>query len=79
MTDALAQWFLLQTERADKPWQTMGTFSPIEQDQAPHGAKEEKSEAGDAPAGNPFADWIERLRDQGDLRNDDVTLLVIQM
>ncbi len=99
MTDALAQWFLMQTERTEKPWQTMGLFfrpepgamlsppNPSAIDRAgswggesmpPH-YPENRNESRDAPAASSFADWVERLRDQGDLRNDDVTLLVIQM
>ena len=32
-----------------------------------------------AEAQKPFVSWIERLRDAGRLRNDDVTLLAIEL
>ena len=79
MTDALAKWFLLQTERMEKPWRPIGQFFRAEQDTTKGIKDENRNETGGAPPATHFADWVERLRDQGDLRNDDVTLLVIQM
>ncbi len=68
MTDALAQWFLQQAEIREKPWQPMERILRDEHDPSVR-------ETPDAS----FAGWVERLRDQVDLRNDDVTLLVLQM
>lgn len=65
MTDALAHWFLLQAEADGKPWLA---FEPL------------VYTAGDgASAQQAFAAWIEQLRAARQLRNDDVTLLVISL
>jgi hypothetical protein len=61
MTDALAQWFLAETERGRQPW------CVIEERQR----SQSRTEA--------LASWVEELRDRGSLRNDDVTLLVIDL
>jgi hypothetical protein len=60
VTDALAQWFLRQTEAGRHPWEAIGRIR-----------------AGPAPA--TFHDWIEELRDRDGLRNDDVTLVLIDL
>lgn len=65
MTDALAQWFLVQAESGDKPWRTL---EPLV-----HNAVDEFS------ARHAFAAWIEGLRAERQLRNDDVTLLAISI
>lgn len=61
MTDALAQWFLLQAEAGGKPWSALAPLA--------------------APAGDEhaFAFWIEGLRAERQLRNDDVTLLAVSI
>jgi hypothetical protein len=65
MTDALAQWFLLQAESGGKPW--LAT-EPLVQPAAE-----------DALVQQAFAAWIEGLRAARQLRNDDVTLLAISL
>jgi hypothetical protein len=62
MTDALAQWFLLQVEEGDKPWHTLETLL-----------------AANGNAQLAFTTWIETLRAARELRNDDVTLLVVSV
>jgi len=65
MTDALAQWFLIQAEAGDKPCLAL--------DPLLHAA----SDAGAAQ--QAFTAWIEGLRAARQLRNDDVTLLAISL
>jgi hypothetical protein len=60
MTDALALWFLEETEQGGKPWRELENVL-----HAP------------APA-TAFADWVGKLRDAARLRNDDVTLMLVQ-
>jgi hypothetical protein len=55
MTDALARWFLLQTEQKKMPWPEIAS---IKTQQA-------------------FEAWIEKARAGKELRNDDVTMLLI--
>lgn len=57
MTDALAQWFLAQTEAGLTPWRMVAQI-------------EREPDA--------FAEWVEKLRQEKALRNDDVTLLTIE-
>ena len=57
MTDALAQWFLAQTEAGLTPWRMVAQI-----EREPDG----------------FAEWVEKLRQEKALRNDDVTLLTIE-
>jgi hypothetical protein len=65
MTDALAQWFLIQVETGNKPWLALDPLL---------------STAGDEDtAQQAFAVWIEELRAARQLRNDDVTLLAISL
>ncbi len=52
MTDALAAWFLAETEAGNTPWETL---------------------PGDQSA---FGEWLQSLRADNRMRNDDVTLLV---
>ena len=65
MTDALAQWFLLEAESGGKPWQAL--------EQLAYAAADGFS------AQQAFAAWIEGLRTARQLRNDDVTLLAISL
>lgn len=60
MSDALAQWFLTQSEAGERPWREMI----------------ECASASDAQAA--FAAWAERERENKQLRNDDLTLLVLE-
>jgi hypothetical protein len=59
MTDALAQWFLRQTEAGRKPWESIARWRT------------------EPEADVNFPTWIEDLRDRDGLRNDDVTLILI--
>jgi hypothetical protein len=59
MTDALAQWFLHQTEQGRAP---LEVIAQLLNETSPETA---------------FAEWVEERRDKEALRNDDVTLLVI--
>ena len=59
MTDALAQWFLRETEAGRKPWEAMAHFITRPETDA------------------VFAAWVEGLRDRDGLRNDDVTIMVV--
>ena len=61
MTDALAQWFLRQTEAGREPWEDIG--------------HRRTGPAADAD----FRTWVEDLRDRDGLRNDDVTLILIDL
>ena len=65
MTDALAQWFLVQVEAGDKPWLCL--------DPLLHPASDEDA------AQHAFSAWIESLRAARQLRNDDVTLLAVSL
>ncbi len=64
MTDALAQWFLVQVEEGGKPWLALEPLlnAPTQDD-----------------AQKPFAAWIEDLRTARQLRNDDVALLAVML
>jgi hypothetical protein len=64
MTDALAQWFLLEAESGGKPWLAMESLLHTTDDDSSQQA---------------FAGWIEGLRAARQLRNDDVTLLAISL
>jgi hypothetical protein len=63
MTDALAQWFLLQAESGGKPWSALEMLW--------HPAGDDNS------AQQAFFAWIEGQRASRQLRNDDVALLAI--
>jgi len=65
MTDALAQWFLIQAESGGKPWLAL---EPLV-----------NAAAEDAVVQQAFAAWIEGLRAARQLRNDDVTLLAVSV
>lgn len=65
MTDALAQWFLIQAESGGKPWRTLEPLANTAFDIL--------------CAQHAFAAWIEGLRTARELRNDDVTLLAISV
>jgi len=64
MTDALAQWFLVQVEADGKPWLALEPLLHI---------------ASDEEAQYAFDFWIEGLRAARRLRNDDVTLLAVSL
>jgi hypothetical protein len=55
ITDALAQWFLQQTENDEEPWQEILAVTTQAE----------------------FETWISGMRASKELRNDDVTLVVI--
>ncbi|MEU4805815.1 protein phosphatase 2C domain-containing protein [Actinosynnema sp. NPDC023587] len=59
-TDALAAWFLHETERGQRPWQVLGEFTP-------HGDLD------------GFSAWLERVRAEGAMRNDDVTVVHVDL
>jgi hypothetical protein len=65
MTDALAQWFLIQAESGAKPWLALESLL--------HASADENA------AQQAFAAWIEALRATRQLRNDDVALLAISL
>jgi hypothetical protein len=58
MTDALAQWFLSEHERGEKPWQAFNTGILNNDD---------------------LIAFVAECRDQRNLKNDDVTLVSIEM
>lgn len=57
MTDALAQWFLVETELGRRPWAALAKLGTPEQ----------------------FAAFVDFLRAGGALRNDDVTLVSVEV
>ena len=57
MTDALAQWFLVESEMGRRPWAALAKVTTPEQ----------------------FAAYIDCLRAGGALRNDDVTLVSVEV
>ena len=57
MTDALAQWFLVEAEMGRRPWAALAKVTTPEQ----------------------FAAYIDCLRAGGALRNDDVTLVSVEV
>jgi hypothetical protein len=57
MTDALAQWFLVEAEMGRRPWAALSKVTTPEQ----------------------FAAYIDCLRAGGALRNDDVTLVTVEV
>ncbi len=58
MTDALAQWFVLQIEAGQDPWKTLRDVNSD---------------------GETFSELVERLREDGTMRNDDTTLIRIDI
>jgi len=83
MTDALAHWCLAEYEAGNNPWDEIESLiSPSSPWRGAIGEGMDFSSPsgrGDLVEGNSFAQWIEGLRDSGRLRNDDVTLLAIQL
>ena len=62
MTDALAQWFLVQAEQGKQPWLFL----------------KERVEPLELPLfSDQFEKWVNDRRDAKEMRNDDVTLLII--
>ena len=57
MTDALAQWFLAETEMGRRPWAALGRLTTPEQ----------------------FSAFVDCLRAGGAMRNDDVTLVSLEV
>ena len=70
MTDALAQWSLAAQENGDNPWSELEPL--LARPTLPAAAGWAGGEGG------LFAEWIQRLRDSRQLKNDDVTLLAIE-
>ncbi len=62
MTDALAQWFLVQAEQGQQPWLIL---------------KERVGPSNLPLFSAQFEKWVNDLRDAKEMRNDDVTLLII--
>jgi len=60
MTDALATWFLEQSESSNVPWRILCDFGRSERPQS-------------------FENWIRELRVTGQIRNDDITLVRIDL
>jgi len=60
MTDALACWFMRETEEGRTPWHVF-------------------RELDTSDAEKPFRKWVETLRTGGAIRNDDVTLLRVDI
>ena len=57
MTDALAQWFLVESEMGRRPWASLARAASLEE----------------------FIGFVACLRDGGALRNDDVTLVRVEV
>ena len=55
MTDAMAQWFLKQTENHRQPWEDVLSVATQ----------------------TDFESWISTLRESNELRNDDVTVMIV--
>ncbi|GIK37980.1 MAG: hypothetical protein BroJett011_18130 [Chloroflexota bacterium] len=62
MTDALAQWFMVQVEQGEQPWLTLKEVASHSQ-----------------LLSGAFNTWITDLRTSKNIRNDDVTLLMIDI
>ena len=60
MTDALAYWFMRESEEGRTPWRILRDFDTRDEVK-------------------PFREWVESLRAQGAMRNDDVTLLRVDI
>jgi Protein phosphatase 2C len=60
MTDALAQWFLCESERGCDPWQVLGDLDTTDQPLS-------------------FGEWVDSLRSDKVMRNDDVTLFRVMV
>lgn len=73
MTDALAQWCLTEIEAGRNPW---NNFESLLSDIILPSSTCGRGAGGE---GDLFVSLIEELRDTGRLRNDDVTLLAIQL
>lgn len=67
MTDALAYWFWCEIEAGNSAWHTLSEI--VHQPPAPDGESET----------TPFADWLQSLKDEKRIRNDDVTLLIVEI
>jgi len=60
MTDALACWFMRETEEGRTPWRVLRDLNTSDEVK-------------------PFREWVETLRTKGVMRNDDVTLLRVDV
>jgi hypothetical protein len=60
MTDALACWFMRETEEGRTPWRVLRDLNTSDEVK-------------------PFREWVETLRAEGAMRNDDVTLLRVDI
>jgi hypothetical protein len=72
MTDALAAWFFREFEAGCCPWQILRDISDKPSD------KKTRSDER-FPALRSFEDWIQGLRANSSLKNDDVTLYRIEI
>lgn len=63
MTDALSQWFLREHESGKLPWIDLEWLFELHPD----------------TANERFGQWVERLRKERQINNDDATLAVIQL
>lgn len=64
MTDAMAEWFLRETEAGRSPWQETLVYAQNDADELTTAAA---------------AEWLMALRKAGSIRNDDVTMVAIEI
>lgn len=69
MSDALAGWFLRAHEQGTAPWEDLDLFC----------ARRVKHTPGSEDAEHAFAGWIEEQRAAHTMRNDDVTLIRVEL
>lgn len=88
MTDALAQWFLREAEAGGCPWTTLDALDsvgPADQEPADKERAVEELASAREELENPedseerFIHLVNRLRETGVMRNDDVTLTCIKV
>lgn len=60
MTDALACWFMRETEQGRRPWRVLRDLNTSDEVK-------------------PFREWVAILRTEGAMRNDDITLLRVDI
>lgn len=76
MTDALADWFLKGCESGQAPWLTLSDLGIEERG---HTSCRGMSPTGERGQKQSFNRWINALRNTKKIRNDDVTLIRIDM
>lgn len=74
MTDALADWFLKEFESGQAPWLTLSDLGTEERGHTSFGEMSPTSEQKQS-----FDRWIADLRNTKKIRNDDVTLIRIDL